>query len=100
MLSPFVPHFSEYIFAQLTEQVIDKESWPTLNKDALVQSAQTIVIQVNGKVRDNIEVDNNASQEIIEEKAFASEKVLRFVEEKTNVKKVIFIKNKILNIVV
>ena len=100
MLSPFVPHFSEYIFAQLTEQSIDKESWPTLNKDALVQSAQTIVIQVNGKVRDNIEVDNNAPQEIIEEKAFASEKVLRFVGERSKVKKVIFIKNKILNIVV
>jgi leucyl-tRNA synthetase len=100
MLSPFVPHFSEYIFAQLTEQGIDKESWPTLNKDALVQSAQTIVIQVNGKVRDNVEVDNNAPQEIIEEKAFASEKVLRFVGERSKVKKVIFIKNKILNIVI
>ena len=70
------------------------------NKDDLIQSTQTIVIQVNGKVRDNIEIDNNAPQEIIEEKAFASEKVLRFVEERSNVKKIIFIKNKILNIVV
>jgi leucyl-tRNA synthetase len=55
---------------------------------------------VNGKVRDNVEVDNNAPQESIEEKAFASEKVLRFVGERSKVKKVIFIKNKILNIVI
>ena len=61
---------------------------------------QNIVIQVNGKVRDNIEIENNASQETIEEKAFTSEKVLRFVNDKTKVKKIIFIKNKILNIVV
>ncbi|AKO64126.1 leucine--tRNA ligase [Methylophilales bacterium MBRSG12] len=100
MLSPFVPHFSEYIFIKLTEHRIDNEPWPSVNKDDLVQSTKTIVIQVNGKVRDNIEIENNAPQEIIEEKAFASEKVLRFVEERTNVKKVIFIKNKILNIVV
>ena len=100
MLSPFVPHFSEYIFIKLTEHSIYNEPWPSVNKDDLVQSTQTIVIQVNGKVRDNIEIENNAPQEIIEEKAFASEKVLRFIEEKTNVKKVIFIKNKILNIVV
>ena len=100
MLSPFVPHFSEYIFIKLTDHSIDNEPWPSVNKDDLVQSTQTIVIQVNGKVRDNIEIENNAPQEIIEEKAFASEKVLRFVEERTKVKKVIFIKNKILNIVV
>ena len=79
---------------------IDNEPWPSVNKDHLVQSMQTIVIQVNGKVRDNIKIKNNSPQEIIEEKAFASEKVLRFIDEKTKVKKVIFIKNKILNIVV
>ena len=100
MLSPFVPHFSEYIYTELTNQCIDSEAWPSVNKDHLVQSMQTIVIQVNGKVRDNIKIKNNSPQEIIEEKAFASEKVLRFIDEKTKVKKVIFIKNKILNIVV
>ena len=100
MLSPFVPHFSEYIYTKLTDHYIDNEHWPAVNKNDLIQSTQTIVIQVNGKVRDNIEIENNAPQEIIEEKAFASEKVLRFVEERTKVKKVIFIKNKILNIVV
>jgi len=100
MLSPFVPHFSEYIFTKLIDHSIDNEPWPSVNMDDLVQSTQTIVIQVNGKVRDNIEIENNAPQEIIEEKAFASEKVLRFVEERGKVKKIIFIKNKILNIVV
>ena len=71
-----------------------------MNKNDLIQSTQTIVIQVNGKVRDNIENENNTPQEIIEEKAFASEKVLRFVGERTQGKKVMFIKNKILNMVV
>jgi leucyl-tRNA synthetase len=40
MLSPFVPHFSEYIFTKLTAYSIDNEPWPSVNKDDLIQSTQ------------------------------------------------------------
>ena len=100
MLSPFVPHFCEYVFKALTNEDIKKENWPKVDKQALQRKKQTVVIQVNGKVRENLEIDTDTPQSIIEEKAFASEKVLRFINNKNEVKKIIFIKNKILNIVI
>jgi leucyl-tRNA synthetase len=100
MLSPFVPHFSEYLLKELNNKNIQDLLWPKVDSSKLEKKNQTIVIQVNGKVRDNIEMPSNSDQDKIEEKAFMSEKVLRFVGKRANVKKIIFIKNKILNIVI
>ena len=100
ILSPFVPHFSEYLYESLTNQNLNKKKWPEVDKKSLKTKKQIIVVQVNGKVRDNIECDSDESQSSIEEKAFSSEKVLKFIDDKKMIKKIIFIKNKILNIVI
>jgi leucyl-tRNA synthetase len=100
ILSPFVPHFSEYLYESLTNQNLNKKKWPEVDKKSLKTKKQIIVVQVNGKVRDNIECDSDESQSSIEEKVFLSEKVLKFIGDKKMIKKIIFIKNKILNIVI
>ena len=100
LLSPFVPHFSEYLYESLTNENLNEKQWPEVDKKSLKTKKQIIVVQVNGKVRDNIECDSDESQSSIEEKAFSSEKVLKFINDIKMNKKIIFIKNKILNIVI
>ncbi len=100
LLSPFVPHFSEYLYESLTNENLNEKQWPEVDKKSLKTKKQIIVVQVNGKVRDNIECGSDESQSSIEEKAFSSEKVLKFIDDKKMIKKIIFIKNKILNIVI
>jgi leucyl-tRNA synthetase len=73
--------------------------WPTYRKDALKEDTILVVLQVNGKVRSRIEVPANCSQKEIETKALADERVQRFVNGNP-VKKVIVVKNKLVNVVV
>lgn len=63
------------------------------------ESTVTVVISVNGKVRDKIEVAKDSTEAILKEKAMASEKVQSFTEGKTIVKW-IFVPNKLINVVI
>ncbi|NLZ79509.1 MAG: hypothetical protein GX908_08370, partial [Gammaproteobacteria bacterium] len=73
-------------------------AWPQADESALVQDTLSIVIQVNGKLRGNIDVAASASREEIEAAARANENVLRFVDGLT-IRKVIVVPNKLVNIV-
>ena len=82
--------------------MIEEIPWPKVNEAALSNQPVTYAIQVNGKVRDTIDFEKDASEDKIEELkqlALASEKVKNFTEGKTIVK-VIVVKNKIVSIVV
>ena len=96
----FLINQTQVIILSIQNIMVSSERQTTVDKQALIRKKQTIVIQINGKVRDNLEIDTDTPQSIIEEKAFESEKVLRFINNKNEVKKIIFIKNKILNIVI
>jgi len=82
-------------------QSIHNQSWPQINESLIVEDEITIVIQVNGKVRDQMIVNHEEGniKENIEELAKKSEKVLKYLEGKT-IKKVIFVPGKIVNFVV
>jgi leucyl-tRNA synthetase len=100
LLSPIVPHFAEEIWHLLGHrQSILLASWPRHREDALVQDEVTVVVQVNGKLRNRFVVALDTDKETLQQMAVADEKVAKFIEGKT-IRKVIVIPNKLVNIVV
>lgn len=99
MLAPITPHVSHELWSQLgqTDDILSTP-WPTVDRAALVEDEKLIVIQVNGKVRGKITVAADATEEFIKEAGANENNVARFLSDKT-VRKVIFIKGKLLNIV-
>ena len=99
MLSPITPHISHQLWQTLGFEgdVIDA-SWPTFDESALVEDEKLVIVQVNGKVRAKLTVAADAVQESVEKVAFADATVNKFIDGKT-IRKVIYIKGKILNVV-
>ena len=99
MLSPITPHISHQLWQTLGFEgdVIDA-SWPTFDESALVEDEELVIVQVNGKVRAKLTVAADADQESVEKAAFADATVNKFIDGKT-IRKVIYIKGKILNVV-
>ena len=109
LLAPFVPHLAEELWCRLTSggeelsetyQTVHKQQWPMYDKSLLIDSTIQFVIQVNGKMRETISVlrEDGEHQEKVEMLAQASEKVQKFLVHPP--KKVIFVKNKLINFVV
>jgi len=100
LLSPVVPHIAEELWERMgkEERLIDK-AWPCFKEEALEVQKVLVVLQVNGKVRNRIEVPASCSGKELEAKALKDERVQSFVNGKP-VKKVIVIKNKLVNVVV
>jgi len=100
MLSPLTPHFAEELWDSLKKEGrAAEQAWPQYNAQALVSDTQRIVVQVNGKVRANLEVAVGTSEEELKALAFADARVSAQLENKQLVK-VIHVPGKILNLVV
>lgn len=100
MLAPIVPHITHVLWKELgKETAIVEARWPALDESALTRDRVEIVVQVNGKLRGRIQVPAEAQQKDIETAALADENVKRFTENK-EVKKVIVIPGKLVNVVV
>jgi leucyl-tRNA synthetase len=100
LLSPFAPHLSEEIWHQLkNKKSIFKEEWPKYNPKLIKEEKINLIIQINGKVRDQIEVDAEISEQKAKEIALSREKVVKWIKGK-GIKKVIFVKERLINIVV
>ncbi|MFW5658657.1 MAG: leucine--tRNA ligase, partial [Bacteroidota bacterium] len=99
LLSPYAPHFAEELWAQLghTESILNA-SFPAFDAAHTVESTVTYPVQINGKVRENIELDKSLSKDEIEAAALALEGIQSRLEGKT-VRKVIVVPGKIVNIV-
>ncbi len=99
LLAPITPHISHELWQRLghADAVIDA-AWPVLDDSALVQDSLQLVIQVNGKLRGQIEMPASATREEVEAAARANENVLRFVDGLT-IRKVIVVPGKLVNIV-
>lgn len=79
------------------QSVIDA-AWPSVDEQALVQDTVTLVVQVNGKLRGQVEMPAAASREEVEAAARSNENVLRFIDGLT-IRKVIVVPGKLVNIV-
>jgi len=100
ILSPFAPHITEEIWESLVhDSSIHLEEWPVYDEKLAKDNVYMIAVQINGKVRAEIEVNDGISENEIKEKALLNTQIQKWVGDK-EVKKVIYIKNKILNIVI
>ena len=99
MLSPITPHVCHELWLNLGKQgeVVDAP-WPVVDQSAMVEDEKLVVVQVNGKVRGKITVAADADQGAVEKAAFAEPNVTKFTDGLT-IRKVIFIKGKLLNVV-
>ncbi|ACO77139.1 leucyl-tRNA synthetase [Azotobacter vinelandii CA] len=99
LLAPITPHICHALWEALGKDgLIIDAAWPTVDETALVQDTLTLVVQVNGKLRGEIQVPAAASREEIEAAARANENVLRFTEGLA-IRKVIVVPGKLVNIV-
>ncbi len=100
LLAPFVPHVSEELWERTggTGSVF-KSGWPTYDEAAIIRDEVEVVIQILGKVRSRMVLPLNADKAMVEEKALADEKIKSMIGDK-QVRKVIIVPNKLVNIVV
>lgn len=100
MFSTFAPHLGEEIYSEVLhhEGTIAYESWPQWDESKLVETSHTVVVQVNGKVRGKFEVETGTDDQTLEQMALELKTVQKQLEGK-EVKKVIVVKGKVVNIV-
>lgn len=100
LLAPYAPFMAEEIWQILGQsESIHHSSWPTFDLSKLESANVTIAVQYNGKVRETIQAPNNATQEEVERLVKSSVSYTKWVGDK-EVKKVIFVPNKIINLIV
>jgi leucyl-tRNA synthetase len=100
IIAPFAPHLGEELWEKLGHsESIFKEKWPEYDSDLIQDEEINLVVQVNGKVRDVVTVMADIAEEEARKIALESEKVKKSLAGK-EVKKIIFIKGKLVNIVI
>ena len=99
LLSPFVPHLADELWSVIDGKgSLVKQPWITFDKRFLKDRVTTIVIQINGRVRSHLEIEGVINEEMVKALALRDEKIKRHLKDK-NVKKTIYVPEKILNIV-
>ncbi len=100
VLAPIVPHIAHVLWDRLgeSESLLDA-GWPDVDKEALKSAYIELVVQVNGKLRSQIQVPTNSSQDEIEQVALNDNKTSKFVEGK-DIRKIILVPGRLINIVV
>lgn len=100
ILSPFAPHLAEDIWFSLGEKKsIHKSSWPKWDKKKIIDETVKIAVQVNGKVRGEIVISNDSSEEEVKDIALKDNNIVPWIENK-EIKRVIYVKGRIVNIVI
>ena len=100
MLAPIVPHFCHALWIHLGhDEAVMNASWPQVDQSALTETSITVVLQVNGKLRDTVEVAKDIGKDELEQLALGNEAVKRFTADGT-IRKVIVVPGRLVNIVV
>jgi len=100
LLAPFAPHISEELWYELgNKESIHVSEWPEYDESKIVEEMIMLVIQVNGKVRTNIEVSAGLSEDEARELALQNDVIKKWLEGK-EIKKFIYVKDKLVNIVI
>ena len=100
LLAPMIPHLAEELW-QITDHSspLSVTPWPSYDPEVAKDDEITLVIQVNGKVRSRLLIALNTPEDEIKEQALQDEKVQKFIADK-NIRKVIVVPNRLINIVV
>jgi leucyl-tRNA synthetase len=100
LLSPFAPHFAEELWSKLgNKKSIHLEPWPKYEEQLFETGEYELIIQINGKMRDKIRISKRLERPEIEKLAMARDTVKKHINGK-EVKKIIFVPNRLINIVV
>ena len=96
-MMPIIPHFANECSAQLN--INNDYKWPEVESALLKRKEYNIVIQINGKKRDLLTVDQKLGEKQILKEVMEREKCSKYLEKK-EIKKTIYIKGKIINIII
>ncbi|MEE9164789.1 MAG: leucine--tRNA ligase [Nitrospinota bacterium] len=100
LLAPIAPHITEELWHRIgNENSVHRQNWPKWDSKFIKEDIFTLVVQVNGKVRDKMEIPVDMSEDEIKTKAMLSKKVGKYVDGKQVIKS-IYVRNKLLNLVV
>lgn len=100
ILNPFAPHVAEELWHQLgNKEDLTYAKWPTYDPKYLVDDFVTLVVQINGKVRARLDVAKDCSEEVAMKMAHDEPNIQKHLDGQA-VKKVVFVPNRLLNIVV
>ena len=100
VLSPFAPHFAEELWERTGhEPSIFKQAWPEWDEACTVSDTVTVAVQINGKMRGKVVVPMDSAEEAVLDAALADDAVGRHLDGK-EIRKKIYVRNRILNLVV
>ena len=99
LLSPIVPHICETLWGELADGNLWQQSWPAVDNAALVQTEIEMMVQVNGKLRDKIQIAADADEAAVKAAALATAGAQKFMEGKAP-KKIVVVPKRLVNIVV
>jgi len=101
LLNPFAPHITKELWININRNSsIDQQDWPKVDRSALIKNEVKIVIQVNGKLRGNMVISTDIDEEKVKNMAIKNEEVKKFISNSVEIKRIIYIKNKLINIVI
>jgi len=102
LLAPFAPHICEEIWREQLghKQSVFLEKWPKYNPKLIMEEEVNIIVQVNGKVRDQIEVAVETGEREVKNAALELEKIKKYIPNANDIKKVIFVPGRLINFVV
>ena len=100
MLSPITPHICQELWSNLNKSssLID-ESWPKVDNDALLESKKEIIVQINGKLRGKITIKADQNEDEVKMIVNLDEKIYSYLKD-SEIKKIVYIKNKLINYVI
>ena len=100
LLSPIVPHITQELWTALgNNNLIMNESWPIVDSEALIETKKEIIVQINGKLRGRIIIDVEFSESQINNIIKEDKQIYKYLENQ-DIKKIIYIKNKLINYVI
>ena len=100
LLAPFAPHLAEELWSKLgKKESLAYEPWPAWDPALVVEDRVTIAVQVNGKLRATLELPRDIDEAAVQRSALADQRVRRHLDG-AELRKVIFVPNKLLNLVV
>jgi len=100
LLSPFSPHICEELWEKMGHSTyLIRSAWPVYKEDLTLEETVTVVVQVNGRLRAKFEAERDIPEEEMKQKALSLSRIQSIMGEK-EVKKIISVKNKLVNIVI
>ncbi|RYZ30716.1 MAG: leucine--tRNA ligase [Chitinophagaceae bacterium] len=99
LLTPYAPHITEELWSLLGNSNIPDAAFPEFEARLVAESAKEYPVSINGKVRTNINISLEASQQDVENIVLQNDIVLKWLDGKPH-KKIIYVKNKMINVVV